>query len=98
MSLDSGGKGYLTWDEFHEGMKIVCSDNEEDKVDLFLRMVDGGGGDDDDDDDEDEGGNGTFDLDEITIICLLTFEKEPRDEDEKNSDEEPDILEETADF
>ena len=58
-------------------MKIVCSDNEEDKVDLFLRMVDDGGGDDDDDDDEDEGGNGTFDLEEITTICLLTFEREP---------------------
>jgi len=55
----------------------VCSDNEEDKVDLFLRMVDDGGGDDDDDDDEDEGGNGTFDLEEITTICLLTFEREP---------------------
>lgn len=80
-------------------MKIVCSDNEHDKVDLFLKMVDDGGGDDDDgDDDEEEGGNGTFDLGEITTICLLTFEKEPKDDDEIDSNAEPDILEETADF
>lgn len=67
-------------------MKIVCSDNEYDKVDLFLRMVDDGG----------EEGNGSFDLDEITAICLLTFE---RNENEMERDDgQPDILAETADF
>ena len=39
-SLDDGKKGYLNWQEFLGGMKIVCSKSDVDKVDLFLKMVD----------------------------------------------------------
>lgn len=67
-SLDDGKKGYLVWPEFLEGMKIVCSKSDKDKVDLFLKMVDSGG-------DEDGGaGSGSFDFDEIMDICMLTFQ------------------------
>lgn len=113
-SLDKGGKGYLRWDEFLGGMKIVCSQSDEDKVDLFLKMVDSGG--DEDDDDEEEGGNGCFDFDEIREICELTFKdftankgnedesengtKKSEDEgdDDDSEDDEKDILKETAVF
>jgi len=62
-SLDDGQKGYLNWKEFLEGMKIVFSTSAHDKVDLFLKMVD-----------EEE--NGSYSIDEIKEICLLTFEDE----------------------
>jgi len=60
-SLDDGAKGFLNWREFLDGMQVVYADSAEEKVDLFLRMVD-------------EEANGSFSLDEIKEICLLTFE------------------------
>lgn len=70
-SLDKGKKGFLRWEEFLGGMKIVCSTSDKDKVELFLQMVDSGG--DEEDDDDDGEGNGMFDFDEIREICELTF-------------------------
>ena len=35
-SLDKGKKGFLRWEEFLGGMKIVCSTSDKDKVELFL--------------------------------------------------------------
>ena len=67
-------------------MKIVFSRSDEDKVDLFLKMVD-------------EDGGGTYGFDEIRGICLLTFESKssaPKYDDKGNL--EPDILLETAEF
>ena len=107
--LDKGRKGFLTWNEFLNGMEIVISRSEEHKVDQFLTMVDSGAGDDDDDGGEEEEGNGCFDLGEITEICKLTFkdfkgaEEESSDEsgsddddDDEDSQKEGDILTETA--
>ena len=59
--LDADDLGYLNWEQFLEGMQIVFSTSPEDKVDLFLKMVD-------------EDGGGTYGFDEIKEICLLTFE------------------------
>ena len=59
--LDDEEKGYLDWEKFIEGMKIVFATSAEDKVDLFLKMVD-------------EDGGGTYGFDEIKEICMLTFE------------------------
>ena len=103
-SLDKGSKGYLRWDEFLGGMKIVCSQSDADKVDLFLQMVDSGG--DEDDDDDGEGGNGCFDFDEIREICELTFQdfnankkkEDSSSSEESDGEEKEDILKETAEF
>ena len=68
--LDADDLGYLNWEQFLEGMQIVFSTSPEDKVDLFLKMVD-------------EDGGGTYGFDEIKEICLLTFESkqsEPKDD------------------
>lgn len=94
-SLDEGRKGYLEWAEFLEGMKIVCSKSDEDKVDLFLKMVDSGG-----DDDADGGGSGGFDFDEIMSICMLTFQDfTSKKQDNSEADaQKANILEETAIF
>lgn len=87
--LDEDGKGYLNWDKFLEGMKIVFSTSEVDKVDLFLRM-------------SDEDGGGSFGFDEIKEICLLTtFEtksSEMQPKYDKYGNKEIDILDETAEF
>jgi len=93
-SLDDGKKGYLVWHEFLEGMKIVCSKSEKDKVELFLKMVDSG----------DDDGNGCFDFEEIKEICVLTFQdftsKAKDDEAGGGADNEDEnaILKETAVF
>ena len=64
--LDEDGRGYLNWEQFIEGMKIVFATSPEYKVDLFLKMVD-------------EDGGGTYGFDEIKEICLLTFESKPNE-------------------
>ena len=83
--LDDEKTGYLSWEKFMEGMKIVFATSAEDKVDLFLRMVD-------------EDGGGTFGFEEIKEICMLTFEtkKSSKVEYDKNGNPEPDIMEQTA--
>ena len=83
-SLDREGKGYLNQEEFLESMQVVCSQSSEEKVDLFLRMVDDDGG-------------GSFSYEEIKEICLLTFEEGDEDEEESEPGK-PNILKETADF
>ena len=60
-SLDEDEKGYLNWEEFLEGMKTICSNSLEDKIDCFLRMAD-------------DEANGSFSYDEIKDICILTLE------------------------
>ena len=66
-------------------MKIVFSRSDEDKVDLFLKMVD-------------EDGGGTYGFEEIRGICLLTFESSSAPKYDENGNLEPDILLETAEF
>jgi len=67
-------------------MKIVFATSPEDKVDLFLKMVD-------------EDGGGTYGFDEIKEICLLTFETKSADPKfDADGNPEVDILEETAEF
>ena len=93
-SLDEGKKGHLEWPEFLEGMKIVCSKSDKDKVDLFLKMVDSGG------DDDGGGGSGGFDFDEIMNICMLTFQDftSKKQDDPEADAQKANILEETAIF
>ena len=104
-SLDEDEKGYLNWEEFLEGMKTICSNSLEDKIDCFLRMAD-------------DEANGSFSYDEIKDICILTLEdgikksnKAPQSSQSSSSDsplkilnrysndrKDIDILDETADF
>ena len=84
----------MEWTEFLEGMKIVCSKSDKDKVDLFLKMVDSGG------DDDGGGGSGGFDFDEIMNICMLTFQDftSKKQDDPEADAQKANILEETAIF
>lgn len=61
-SVDSGVKGYLTWDEYFSAIKLVSSSNLKDKIDLFFNIVD-------------SNGDGVFDYDEIREICKLSLSK-----------------------
>lgn len=84
--MDDEENGYIDWEKFLEGMKIVFSKSDGDRVDLFLRMVD-------------EDGGGTYGFDEIKEICLMSLgEKSAEPKYDKFGNLEIDIIEETAEF
>lgn len=61
-SVDKKCTGYVKWDQFFATVKLVSSNNLQDKIDLFFNIVD-------------SDGNGSFSFDEIKDICKFSISK-----------------------
>ena len=56
------GKGFLTWQEFFEAIKLISGNDVEERFNSFIKVVD-------------ENGDGSFSFDEIKDICKLCMEE-----------------------
>ena len=61
-SVDKENKGFLYWEQYFQALKLISSNDLNDKIDLFFKIVDADG-------------NGLFSFDEIKDICLLSLSK-----------------------
>jgi Ca2+-binding EF-hand superfamily protein len=61
------GKGFLTWSEFFEAIRLISGNDVEERFNSFIRVVD-------------ENGDGSFSFEEIKDICKLCMEELQSDE------------------